>query len=73
MKTFDPSKGLMPYQAGMIALSAEIERLHRELAEEKRRSFHHGEIVFRGFGYNVGSQFGIDSLKRAIRKAEFGE
>ena len=33
VKTFDPSKGLMPYQAGMIALSAEVERLRNALSQ----------------------------------------
>jgi hypothetical protein len=32
-KTFDPSKGLMPYQAGMLALSAEIQRLRNALSQ----------------------------------------
>ena len=30
VKSFDPSKGLMPYQEGMIAMAAEIERLRYE-------------------------------------------
>jgi hypothetical protein len=33
VKLFDPSKGLMPYQEGMIAMAAEIERLRNALAQ----------------------------------------
>jgi hypothetical protein len=32
VKGFDPGKGLMPYQKGMIAMAHEIERLRAELA-----------------------------------------
>ena len=34
-------------------------------AREERRAT---EIYYRGFAYNVCSQFGIDSLKAAIRR-----
>lgn len=44
----------------------EIERLRKELAQEKRRSFQDGRITYKGFNYGVGSQWGIDSLRRAI-------
>lgn len=33
VKTFDPYKGLMPYQRGMLAMAAEIERLRNALAQ----------------------------------------
>lgn len=33
VKTFTPSKGLMPYQRGMLAMAAEIERLRNALAQ----------------------------------------
>lgn len=46
--------------------ASEIERLRRELAEEKRRSFQGSRISYRGFSYGVGSEHGIDSLRRAI-------
>lgn len=44
----------------------EIRRLRRELTEEKRRSFQDCRITYKGFNYGVGSQWGIDSLRRAI-------
>lgn len=34
VKTFDPSKGLMPYQRGMLAMAEHIERLETQLAAE---------------------------------------
>lgn len=48
------------------AAAAEIESLRRDLAQEKRRSFQDGRITYKGFNYGVGSQWGIDSLRRAI-------
>lgn len=50
----------------------EIERLRRELEEERRRSFQDGRISYRGFSYGVGSQWGIDSLRQAIRENGHG-
>ena len=50
----------------------EIERLRSELAEEKHRSFQDSRISYRGFSYGVGSQWGIDSLRRAIERNEHG-
>lgn len=50
----------------------EIEKLRRELTEEKRRSFQDGRITYKGFDYGVGSQWGIDSLRRAIEGNEHG-
>lgn len=50
----------------------EIERLRRELADEKRRSFQDGRISYRGFSYGMGSQWGIDCLRRAIERNERG-
>lgn len=45
----------------------EIDRLRDELKEAQRRSFQDGRICYRGFSYGVGSQWGIDSLRSAIR------
>lgn len=50
----------------------EIKRLRREVAEEKRRSFQDSRISYRGFSYGVGSQWGIDSLRRAIERNDHG-
>lgn len=50
----------------MLEAANEIERLRRELTEEKRRSFQGSRITYRGFSYGVGSEHGIDSLRRAI-------
>lgn len=45
---------------------AEIERLRAELKQAQHRSFQDGRISYKGFNYGVGSQWGIDSLRRAI-------
>lgn len=47
-------------------LWAEVERLRAELKQADHRSFQAGRICYRGFSYGVGSQVGIDSLRRAI-------
>lgn len=39
-----------------------------ELKAERERSFQAGRIAYRGFSYGVGSQWGIDSLRDAIRR-----
>lgn len=47
-------------------------RLRRELKEAQQRSFVQGRISYRGFSYGVGSQWGIDSLRRAIEEDNRG-
>jgi hypothetical protein len=47
---------------------AEIERLlrcQREAGHAERRAT---EVYYRGFAYNVRAQFGVDSLKAALRR-----
>lgn len=39
-----------------------------EIKAVQHRSFQGGRISYRGFGYGVGSQWGIDSLRSAIRR-----
>lgn len=64
---YDPDTRSHPdWVARAQTAEAEVERLSRELADEKRRSFQGSRISYRGFSYGVGSQHGIDSLRRAI-------
>jgi hypothetical protein len=51
--------------AGILA-TALRERLVGEQKEE--RSFINSRITYKGFGYGMGSQWGIDSLQQAINK-----
>lgn len=44
----------------------QIEELRAQLKQAQHRSFQDGRISYKGFGYGVGSQWGIDSLRRAI-------
>jgi hypothetical protein len=46
----------------------EVERLRKELKYAKERSFVSARISYRGFSYGTSSQWGIDSLRRAIEK-----
>lgn len=65
----------MPFESHWVRrewADAEIERLRRELAQEKHRSFQDSRISYRGFSYGVGSQWGIDSLRRAIERNDHG-
>jgi hypothetical protein len=36
VKTYDPSKGLMPYQKAMIAMTREIERLRAQVSASEK-------------------------------------
>jgi hypothetical protein len=48
-----------------ILATALLERLEHNCEE---RSFINSRITYRGFGYGMGSQWGIDSLQQAINK-----
>lgn len=54
------------------SLVEQRDRLLVELAEAKRSSFQDGRISYRGFNYGVGSQWGIDSLRSAIKENGHG-
>lgn len=52
----------------LIECRTELTKLRRDVDEAKQRSFCDGRISYRGFSYGVGSQWGIDSLKSAIKR-----
>lgn len=54
------------------AVVEQRDRLLVELEEAKRRSFQDSRICYRGFSYGVGSQWGIDSLRSAIKENGHG-
>lgn len=43
-----------------------------ELRAQRRRELLETQICYRGFAYNVRSQWGIDSLRRAIKENGHG-
>lgn len=45
----------------------EFDALSRAIKDAGHRSFQDGRISYMGFSYGVGSQWGIDSLRSAIR------
>ena len=46
----------------------ELAKMRAEIADKRRRTFVGSRITYRGFGYGMGSQEGIDSLRRAINE-----
>lgn len=55
----------------ITSLKGQLERAH-DGREQERRDHLKTQICYKGFAYNVRSQFGIDSLKQAIKDAEHG-
>jgi hypothetical protein len=53
---------------GYCCSADEIERLRDELKHARDRSFVAARISYRGFSYGTSSQWGIDSLRRAIEE-----
>ena len=56
-------------QAAQIeALRADAERLKEDVKAARYRSMVEGRISYRGYSYGMGSQSGIDDLRRAIER-----